>query len=280
MHSTQNNIKCRGCGENFPRGASLLVHFEQNLCRGRGETREQREATRIKPEYFNRNRAMTALDMERATQQRKEGGETGIFSTLVPPVLGESLTAGSVSGGVPVDLNDRPDFMNYMEEEDDEDDPMTRYPGLLSMERKRLPSPPASVASSNLLLSERNYPALNAKNLKTYTKATDVDTNVTTAGWVVEGALLEKTPTPTVHAHPKAGQAQDGFVKAMSDLSMSQKLFPKACPTPAESSGGGPSIVPSKSGFSQNTEGSRDFNWWADPFDGTWHCPFQNQSCQ
>ncbi|KAL9034047.1 MAG: hypothetical protein Q9214_007224 [Letrouitia sp. 1 TL-2023] len=282
MHMMQNNVKCRGCGETFAKGSGLLAHFEWGRCKGRGNNDAERELTRIKPEDLNRNRALTALEMERVTQQKKEGGETGILSTLPAPRLGESVDVGSFAGGVPIDIADQPDYLvNTFKET--RDGSIAKYPNLLPIERKGDTSSSESMASTNLSLSKDHFPALNSKNLGKLNTTPGANK---TAAWVNEGNISAKTPmshtTIPLTGYPKVGQSLEDYTKEVGDKTMSQKLFPNAPPTPATPrvpSGGGPSVLPSQSGFSIGTR-MHGFDWDPDPFDGKWHCPFKPQGCK
>ncbi len=98
MHSTQQNIKCRGCQEIFPRGGGLMMHLENNGCK----------ATGFNNPTLQQNRAMMEIHMEGVTQLIREDSEAGM------PSIGASAAGDTTGGGV---LLDEPyDILN--EEED------------------------------------------------------------------------------------------------------------------------------------------------------------------
>jgi len=110
MHIQQQNIKCRGCQEVFPRGGGLMMHLETNSCTANG----------FNNPTLQQNRAMMEIHMDGVTQLMREDSEAGAFS------VGTSVAGDTAGGGV---LLDEPyDFLN--EEDEDQTKVNSVHPAL------------------------------------------------------------------------------------------------------------------------------------------------------
>ena len=85
MHATQQNMKCRGCGKRFLKGAALLNHIEKNQC------------PVIHNQDLETQRAIVAISMEKISSMKSTTPTLSSFGDM-----GSSTGGSSVSGGVSV----------------------------------------------------------------------------------------------------------------------------------------------------------------------------------
>ncbi|KAL8903985.1 MAG: hypothetical protein Q9207_003564 [Kuettlingeria erythrocarpa] len=246
MHGSAHNIQCRGCDVTFAKGAALLLHFERNLCR-------PAEKPGVTADRFENQRAGIAMVMQARNRKQDEQGESGSLDQLPRIPLGGSCAPSSVGGGVPIEDAEQPDFLlgNYDERDMD-------FPPLSYASQSRPSSPVESHASTNLLLSEHNYPALNSSNLAKLDEKNLFD---------------QTTPKASLAGWPALGKDKDGIIEGMSNMSMSSKLFPGARPTPLPEGFVPPSVQPSKSGYS-NLDFTNSIQLQPNAATGLWECPF------
>ena len=83
MHAHEQNIKCRGCGKVFLKGAALLSHIEKSQCPGINKT------------DFDTQRALVAISMHNQSQMGNPDQDLVSFAS--------STVADSVGGGVRLD---------------------------------------------------------------------------------------------------------------------------------------------------------------------------------
>ncbi|KAL9012242.1 MAG: hypothetical protein Q9173_002989 [Seirophora scorigena] len=244
-HQTAHEIKCKGCGVTFERGAALLLHFERNQCR-------PQDKPGISAERFEKQRAGIAMVMQSGNRKSEEYGESGTLESLPAIPFGGSVAPSTV-GGVPIERAEQPEFLVGKDFEKESLD----FPPLLSASNQRPASPTGSHASTNLLLPERNYP-LNASNLAMLNK---------------KNRQEETIPKASAVGWPLPGMDEDDVTEGMSNMTMSGRLFPGAKPTPMPASFVAPSVQPSKSGYSE-VNSTNSIQLQRNAISGQWECPF------
>ncbi|KAL8939298.1 MAG: hypothetical protein Q9216_003433 [Gyalolechia sp. 2 TL-2023] len=243
MHGSAHNIKCRACNVTFAKGAALLLHFEHNLCR-------PEEKPGISAERFELQRAGIAMVMQARNKTDEEQGGNGSSYTVHGTPRG-SVAPSTVGGGVPIEPNEQPDFLTN-------DD----FPPLSNAPEQCHPSPAMSDASTNLLMSEHHYPALNAGNLAMLDQ---------------KNKTREKAPAAGEAGWPVSRKTKDDdLIEGMSNVSMSARLFPNAKGTPLPEGyvlPVPPSVQPSRSGYS-NLDSSNSLQLRPNAISGQWECPY------
>lgn len=259
MHGSAHNLTCKKCDETFIKGAALLLHFEKNLC-------HPKEKPGVDAEAFELQRAEMAMVMQNRNKQVELGGEAAFLRSLAPgPSVGGSVAPSSV-GGVPIEPSEQPDFLT----DDAYESRDANFAPPSSPSTERPPSPAESNASTNLLKSEKDYPALNASNLAALNKV---------------NKDAEKTPKASIADWPALctgkgkGKENDDVVEGMSNISMSAKLFPGAPATPMPAGYPSPSIVPpsiqpSRSGFTDVSNMNKAIELQPNALTGFWECPY------
>lgn len=245
MHGSAHNIKCKGCNVTFAKGAALLLHFEHDLC-------SPKEKPGISAERFESQRAGVAMVMQARNKKQDEQGESGSLDTLPGIPFGGSVAPSTV-GGVPIEPAEQPDILM-----NDDDIQSIHFPPLSKASEERPPSPTESNASTNLLISEHRYPALNADNLAMLNK---------------KNYNEETTPKASEAGWPLIGKDKDDITERMSNMSMSARLFPNAKPTPMPEGFVPPSIQPSRSGYS-NLDFTNSIQLHPNAATGLWECPY------
>ncbi|KAL9024357.1 MAG: hypothetical protein Q9196_006575, partial [Gyalolechia fulgens] len=239
MHGSAHNITCRACNETFAKGAALLLHFENNLCR-------PEEKPGISADKFESQRAGVAMVMQARNRKVDGQGEDGSFHTL-PGVSPGGSFAPSTVGGVPIEPAEQPDFLMN-------DD----FPPLPKASGGRPPSPAESNASIDSILSEHHYGTLNTGNLAVLNHTNHKE---------------EKPPRASEAGWPVVGKDKDDLIEGMSNISMNAKLFPNAKGSPLPEVFAPPSIQPSRSGYS-NLDFSSSIQLRPNAISGQWECPY------
>ncbi|KAL8642511.1 MAG: hypothetical protein Q9228_000803 [Teloschistes exilis] len=239
-HNAAHNVKCRRCDVVFARGAGLVSHFEKNQC-------HPKDKQGIDAELFEVQRCETAMVMQNRIKNLDEFGELAFLrSQTYGTSTGGSVVQSSV-GGVPIESSEQPDYLN-------EDD-------LLSQHHSNAAD---SDATTDLLglKSERNYPVLNATNLAALNNATKDK---------------ERTPKASRAEWPVVGKERYELMDRMSNVTLDDRV---ATPVPMmpDLSVAGPSIRPSRSGFSDVGDGSttttKAITLQPNSMSGLWECPF------
>ncbi|KAL8768778.1 MAG: hypothetical protein Q9209_005066 [Squamulea sp. 1 TL-2023] len=257
MHAASHNVKCRGCDTTFAKGAALLLHFEQNLCR-------PKDKDGISADRFEAQRAAMAMvletkNIEKATQSGSVGGS---LSRLQSIGIGGSVAASSVYGGVPIEASEQPDFLtdhNY-------GSPSLRYPSLsgASDTTEKPSSRTNSDAGTDLLsFDDDRRDALNASNLAALNHGNMLPGGL--ADWPTLGMGMTKGKGK--------GKAKDDVVEGMSNLSISAT---KRGANEAPLSPGiyaPPSVQPSQSGYSIAGE-MKGVELQPNVITGEWECPY------
>ena len=133
MHAHEQNIKCRGCGKVFLKGAALLSHIENCHCPG------------INKSDFETQRAMVASTMHTSSNAGRREHDMLSFAT--------STVADSVGGGVRLD---ELSLLDDTEPPENLSEPPPRF-GSPSNQLSTL-TPKESIARNTLY--EGNYPKL------------------------------------------------------------------------------------------------------------------------
>ena len=134
MHTTAQNIKCRGCGKKFLKGAALVKHIEGSQC------------PVINKVDFETQRAMVAVNMHKMSNREQD--EFGLLSFTT-----STAGASSADGGVPVGVD------SLLDNEDMADEVNMNMPSLgRVLSNGSVATTTASIAHSKAY--EQSYPAL------------------------------------------------------------------------------------------------------------------------
>ena len=155
MHSTQQNVTCRGCHKVFAKGAALLQHFEQNQCAPLMAYNNPDELVHGK-QMLEAQRAMLAMEL--SMQQKEDLGKIDWESTIAGD---ESVVTESVEGGVRI----QPSLM---------DDPVMEQEsaGMDRLQPALIRSDTASMVSSSTIQGHGgNWPVVGASSAKGKGKA-------------------------------------------------------------------------------------------------------------
>ena len=136
----QQNIKCRGCQEIFPRGGGLMMHLEKNACSANGFNNPTLQA----------NRAMMEIHMENVTSLIREDTEAG------EPSLGMSAAGDTAGGGV---ILEPYDILNAVDEDEDQSHLDSAHPTLAAEGADESDSDGESFPNENGAPTESNAPS-------------------------------------------------------------------------------------------------------------------------
>ena len=159
MHSTQQNVTCRGCHKVFAKGAALLQHFEQNQCTPLMAYNNPDELVHGK-QMLEAQRAMMAMEL--SMQQKEDLGKIDWDSTIAGD---ESIVSESAEGGVRI----QPSLMDDPVMEQESGDMDRLQPALISSINN---SDNASMVSSSTIQGHGgNWPVVGASSAKGKGKA-------------------------------------------------------------------------------------------------------------
>lgn len=191
MHAHEQNIKCRGCGKVFLKGAALMSHIEKSQCPG------------INKSDFETQRAMVAITMHNISNADDRDPDMMSFAT--------STAADSVGGGVRIeDLS----LLDDTETPDALDEPLPRF-GSPSSHSSNMTSKEHTARNT---LYESNYPKPGSEP-----KGKGKGSNASTTGRKGDGSMIEswvehnfpgaaQTPAPPGWAPPSS---ENGFLNTI-----------------------------------------------------------------
>lgn len=250
MHSTQQNVTCRGCHKLFQKGAGLLQHFEQNQCAPLTAYNNPDEIVHQK-QMLEAQRALMAMEL--SMQQKEEALNPPWISTRAGDT---EITSQSAEGGVRL----QPSLM---------DDPVSEHEsrGLRNLQPALIesidePDAASVVSSSTARGGDAKWPAVGS----------------TIAGnWPVLGTTATKPQSGWGGSEPESSRR----MSVQTNSTWSNNLFPDAPATPASAAPANgstrltteslASVNPSESGIHSIPAGRL---LQPDVLDNVFHCPF------